>query len=358
MRPVTDVTGDTTAPSTSERWMEEEFLCPCYYTDNFFVRSLGRHVTYDGTAAGFDAAHPNIVKDMTDERRRDVHMELEGELARRRGHFAAARKRRAFVAANYKPLRPEVYTLRDDFVDPRWVELAELARTHGGKDALMKASGIVRQRPRGVFAFPALTPRFCELMREELDHFERSDMPRAHPNTMNKNGLLLYELGMYENLLNPLLERYVSPVAAALFDGGAREMADGSDSLDHHRSFTVRYEPEGAGKDTDLAYHFDDAELTLNVNLGGHFEGGELCFGALSSDGDEMHSARYPHFHREGIAILHRGSHCHEAFPVEEGKRVNLIMWCRSSDVRKHGRCAMCGKPRAEKEEEGEDDDH
>ena len=61
----------------------------------------------------------------------------------------------------------------------------------------------------GVFAFPALTPRFCELMREELDHFERSDMPRAHPNTMNKNGLLLYELGMHDELLTPLLERYV-----------------------------------------------------------------------------------------------------------------------------------------------------
>ena len=135
-------------------------------------------------------------------------------------------------------------------------------------------------------------------------------------------------------------------------------MADGSDSLDHHRSFTVRYEPEGAGKDTDLAYHFDDAELTLNVNLGGHFEGGELCFGALSSDGDEMHSARYPHFHREGIAILHRGSHCHEAFPVEEGKRVNLIMWCRSSYVRKHGMCAMCGKPWEEEGKGGKVDDH
>ena len=58
-------------------------------------------------------------------------------------------------------------------------------------------------------------------------------------------------------------------------------MANGSDSLDHHRSFTVRYEPEGAGKDVDLAYHFDDAEMTLNVNLGGHFEGGELLFGGL-----------------------------------------------------------------------------
>ena len=324
--------------------MEEEFLCPCYYTDNFFVRSLGRHVTYDGTSSGFDAAHPDLVGDMTDDRRREVHKELEEELERRRGHFAAARQRRAFIAANYRPLHPNVYTLRDEFVDPRWIELAELARTHRSKDALLEAAaGVVRQRPRGVFAFPALTPRFCELMREELDHFERSDMPRAHPNTMNKNGLLLYELGMYEELLTPLLERYVSPVAPALFDGGEREMANGSDSLDHHRSFTVRYEPEGAGKDVDLAYHFDDAEMTLNVNLGGHFEGGELLFGGLKSDGDEKHSARYPHFHREGIAILHRGSHCHEALPVDSGKRTNLIMWCRSSQVRIRY-CAMCGR--------------
>ena len=60
--------------------MEEEFLCPCYYTDNFFVRSLGRHVTYDGTSSGFDAAHPDLVGDMTDDRRREVHKELEEEL--------------------------------------------------------------------------------------------------------------------------------------------------------------------------------------------------------------------------------------------------------------------------------------
>ena len=82
--------------------MEEEFLCPCYYTDNFFVRSLGRHVTYDGTSSGFDAAHPDLVGDMTDDRRREVHKELEVELERRRGHFAAARQRRAFIAGPFQ----------------------------------------------------------------------------------------------------------------------------------------------------------------------------------------------------------------------------------------------------------------
>ena len=32
-------------------------------------------------------------------------------------------------------------------------------------------------------------------------------------------------------------------------------------------------------RDVGLAYHYDDAEVTLNVNLGGAFEGGELLFG-------------------------------------------------------------------------------
>jgi hypothetical protein len=32
-----------------------------------------------------------------------------------------------------------------------------------------------------------------------------------------------------------------------------------------------------------------------------------------------------------------------EAVPIEEGRRTNLIMWCRSGDVRrKH--CTMCGR--------------
>ena len=271
------------------------------------------------------------------------------------------------------------------------------SRNTTAKDILMsKAAGLLRQRPRGVFSFPAFTPEFCKLLREEKEHYEQSGMPCVPPNTMNKNGLLLYELGMYEGLLDPLLRRYILPLSAALYGtssggggGQARNLKDddatttggdaargsrlsGGDSgsagtgtgtgtssreeehtpgactLDHSRSFTVSYE---VGKTEDLAYHYDDAEITLNVNLGGDFEGGELLFGALQGDPPEAHGARYPHFHREGMGLMHRGAHCHEAVPVEEGNRTNLIMWCRSSDVRRHGKCAMCGRGRRDKTE-------
>ena len=185
---------------------------------------------------------------------------------------------------------------------------------------------MLKQRPAGVFSFPALTSHFCRLFREEVEHFEQSGMPLAHPNTMNKNGLLMYELGMYEGLLDPLLEQWILPLSTALYapaggetQAGAGAQAGavtgagpgvgagagagagsnavsnagseaapavkppgvhtpGASTLDHHRSFTVSYE---VGKDVDLAYHFDDSEITLNVNLGGKFEGGELLFGGV-----------------------------------------------------------------------------
>lgn len=310
---------------------------------------------YDGTPESFDAHHPDLVAALDPDELADVHAHLAAELARRRHHFSRAERRRRDVAARYRPLHPDVYVLLERHVDPRWRELAEMARealaaaesapesapAASARDRLLAratAAGLLRQRPRGVFAFPALSPEFCRALREEVAHFERSGFEPSRPNTMNTNGLLLYELGAYPRLLDPLVARFVAPVAAALF-GGDAATSPGAASLDHHRSFTVTYE---VGKEVDLAYHHDDSEITLNVCLGGDFEGGELLFGGLRDDPEERHLARTPVAHRPGMALLHRGSHCHEAVAVESGVRTNLIVWCRSSETRRRT-CAMCG---------------
>jgi len=133
----------------------------------------------------------------------------------------------------------------------------------------------------------------------------------------------------------------------------------GATSIDHHRSFLVRYDAanetrtrnDANNANVDLAYHYDDAEVTLNVNLGGAFEGGELLFGGSGEDERAEAHVRdrtrdlTPVTHREGVGILHRGAHCHEATPVASGTRVNLIAWCRSAAARKR-RCAMCFRAR------------
>ena len=40
-----------------------------------------------------------------------------------------------------------------------------------------------------VFSFPVLTVEYCSKLLEELDHFEKSDMPKGRPNTMNNYGV-------------------------------------------------------------------------------------------------------------------------------------------------------------------------
>lgn len=48
--------------------------------------------------------------------------------------------------------------------------------------------------------------------------------------------------------------------------------------------------------------------------------------------------------HRIGYGVLHRGRHMHQAQAITSGKRVNLIVWMRSSSIRNR-QCPMCGEP-------------
>ena len=53
----------------------------------------------------------------------------------------------------------------------------------------------------------------------------------------------------------------------------------GSTGLDSHRAFVVTYK---IGEDIDLDYHYDNAEVTLNISLGDEFDGGDLYFGSMA----------------------------------------------------------------------------
>lgn len=40
-----------------------------------------------------------------------------------------------------------------------------------------------------VFSLPVFTREFCAKLMEELEHFEKTDLPKGRPNTMNKGGV-------------------------------------------------------------------------------------------------------------------------------------------------------------------------
>ena len=239
------------------------------------------------------------------------------------------------MSIHYEVLHSDVYRLLDDHLAPN-----AAAALRGGASDL---ATLAREVAPGVFSLPLLTPDFCARLRQELhrrEHFARlTERPLQRPNSMNRDGVLLDEVG-FGALLDDLLDRVAAPLGRALF---ARF---GGDALDHHHGFTVEYSPE---RDSDLSLHIDDAEVTLNVCLGDAFEGGELsvlghrCLAhadTRTTDGEAATVA-----HEVGTALVHAGSLRHRADPVTDGHRVNRIRWCRSTRFRRtHGVPARCGE--------------
>ena len=86
--------------------------------------------------------------------------------------------------------------------------------------------------------------------------------------------ILVSELGFDSEFLDKLRQEYLQPVASLLYPEWV-----GPSGLDSHKAFTVSYT---LGGDCDLAYHYDNAEVTLNVCLGTSFTGGELSFGPMA----------------------------------------------------------------------------
>lgn len=115
------------------------------------------------------------------------------------------------------------------------------------------------------------------------------------------------------------------------------------DTLDTHHGFAVEY---ALDKDRKLDFHVDDSEVTLNVCLGVDFEGGELYFGGLRCP---LHQQEPPKpeeqflcAHEVGLGLLHLGRHRHAATPIRSGRRVNLILWCKSSQWRQVENLLVC----------------
>ena len=172
---------------------------------------------------------------------------------------------------------------------------------------------------RSLAAFPALARRRADALGQPLSSYV------SRPNTMNERGFLLDEAGLTPTVTEPLFA-----FAARL----ARRLYPDLEALDHHRCFTVEYE---VGGDVDLAAHFDNSEVTLNVCLSASADrvGGDLVF----SDGTAV-------AHRPGYAVFHRGSAVHAATELSSGSRTNLVLWCRSTRQRRRTGCPLCGETR------------
>lgn len=79
-------------------------------------------------------------------------------------------------------------------------------------------------------------------------------------------------MGFDKGFMNAFRSAYLMPIAHLLYPEWVKE------GLDSHKAFIVKY---AIGDDVELSYHFDNAEVTLNVCLGRTFHGGALYFGPM-----------------------------------------------------------------------------
>jgi len=340
----------------------KEFICECYFSRNIFLPKYNLHVSFEDQES-FEKEYRQTLRMKgcsSDQQFKSVISQISEERSRRKQVHKNVAERSAYFKQAYQPIHPDIWVLKPEHLDNRFLKIVN---TSDSKKLVQTISVVSENEGTSssmeVYQFPMLSEKMCKLLVEELDAFENCPGLKSRPNTMNKYGVSLDEMGISEGLIVPLLCKYLTPICSVLFPHW------GGSNLDSFKAFTVNYE---LGKDLELAQHYDNAEISINISLTDGFEGGDLHFGEMKindmielpstskrlshlyeteSDEDEEHFKQPNQLtmnHKLGWCILHCGRRLHRAAPLTRGSRTNLIVWMRSSTVRNQ-LCPMCGAP-------------
>lgn len=332
------------------RWLQVD--CECYFRENLYVKeAAGERIdAYFNLQSLNDSDEEFWAQNrstFSEDVRRDILRQVRMEAARRRDIPVVYHRNATHIRFRYRPRFPQLFQSLP-LVDLEPPEVApglpahevfapaflDMWRSAVRGDGL---SGCVKHVHLECFEQLALTPSFCEMLVEELAHFEAADLPHQSPNTMNRSGVVLNEIGLGP-LMDRVIEIFFLPVCRSLYPhllGGG---------LSAHHSFVTKY---AMGQDTSLGVHDDNSEVTVNIALLQDFEGASLAL---------YHHARVAHPQREekqsfqwrvssrGTMLLHPGEMLHEVLPLTAGQRMGLIIWMRCDAYREEHGCPLCGQ--------------
>ncbi|XP_063682725.1 2-oxoglutarate and iron-dependent oxygenase domain-containing protein 2-like [Bolinopsis microptera] len=307
--------------------MNKFYRCECFASHNVFIAKYRLHVKYQNEEQ-FWNDYGDVLKErgMTD--RGKVLEHVKTEVQRRLNLDDMITRNTEYAKKNYTPLYPQIRSFKREWFDPKFIELAEVCA-----DRLLSKSQIIDRYldtiGAEIYTIRAFTPQFCSQLVEELDNFNEKILQRSRPNTMNTSGVIVEEFGLLD-FVNQAISNLLSPISSVIFP---EWYGSGTDS---HKSFSLRYE---LGKDTELAYHYDNAEITFNFCLGNKFSGAEVYFTHMTSEEDK--EEYYEADHVPGVVMFHRARQMHGTLPLLSGSRYNLLTWLRSSSVR-NKMCPMC----------------
>jgi hypothetical protein len=199
-----------------------------------------------------------------------------------------------------------------------WIHLMH-KRILNGTVTETVAANVEKIVDSGIFKFKLFSPEFCRKLVEEVQNFQRLKLNNTETHSMKGHGALLLEMGL-GRLLNFLSASYINVIGRVLFPFW------GPYYIDSNHGFVVQYR---LGESVSLDRHTDHSEITLNAALGLEWEGGALSFHGVRDAASEVSENALVNL-KPGEAILHLGQHWHQALPLENGERYNLVIWYKS----------------------------
>eukprot|EP00933_Yihiella_yeosuensis_P042628 TRINITY_DN37270_c0_g1_i1.p1 TRINITY_DN37270_c0_g1~~TRINITY_DN37270_c0_g1_i1.p1 ORF type:complete len:604 (-),score=104.76 TRINITY_DN37270_c0_g1_i1:283-1965(-) len=340
------------------RWLQMD--CKCYFTENLYVKEVDAYFKSPGpnaTEAEFWAANEIRTEYDDESTKRRIFEVATAEVSRRSSIPDTYRMNANQAYEQYKPKYGELFPphaskgqilavpsapIQGQQMSPAVApgleaaevfmpEFLEAWRSAMNGDSLPATSKHVHDL---CYENPCFTRDFCAKLKSEVQNFKGQSLPHQRPNSMNRNGVILNEIG-----LGPLMDRiimiYLLPICKKLYP----EYLVGG--LDAHHSFIVDY---GVGKDTSLGVHDDNSEVTVNIALSEDYSGAELVLYHRARVEHPQQLQKTPYRHRVGLGtmLLHPGEMLHEVLPLTEGERQGLIIWLRSDDFRRKSGCALC----------------
>lgn len=199
--------------------------------------------------------HEPSLRDIVTQAAKFLNAPIDGDASRREiqrwveAQTFTARKLQAIQSFKHISKFPSVCNERGAEWSTTWlhtdfIQAAKLCKAN----PMLWRDFVVEVSP-GIFTFDFISDEFCDLLIREMDEFESSDQPKRRPNTMNKYGVILAEMGMH-GLVTTLVDEWLAPMAAVLYPQEPVAVA-----LDHHHSFFVQYDPHGG--DLGLDMHHD-----------------------------------------------------------------------------------------------------
>jgi len=207
--------------------------------------------------------------------------------------------------------------------DPR----AAFKRLQSGEipEALGTVHGIlsvVTEEMPGVFSFKCFRRAFCYELIEEI---ERRAGATGSTNLVSY-ACVLQDIG-FQEAIDRFCEVVITPIAELLFP------RQGGNTGADHRAYIIKY---AAGEELALQKHMDMSDVTLNINMGKAFTGGETYFDGWQRVTDSGSTTKTHSYegkrqkyvdHNLGSALFHAGTQVNGTERITGGEKWNLIVW-------------------------------